>query len=604
MNEPNKNEKPRYSGINKLLKSQALQTLIEKWSDGSFEDFIEDWKWIFSYSKRYKKAIIFYTLLGIFSSTLSLGSSVVSKHMIDIIVGQQLDRLWILALIMISSTVFSLVFSSLVSRISTKISIQVNNDIQADIFSRIVSADWMALHRYPNGDLLNRFNSDVSTVAGNAIGWLPNVIIHSYTFISTFVVILYYDVTMAFIALLSAPFLLLASRWVLRKAREYRKRVMEMNSKLMTFEVDTFYNLDTIKSFGVTEKYGRELGAWQEKYKHHNLEYNLFSIKTNILTTMISTGVSFAAFGYCLFRLWTNAISYGTMTLFLQQRTALSSQFNSLVGIVPSMLNSSVSAHRIREIVDLPREELNPEAAAALRSQVENGLTVQMNGVYFAYEDRSKVITNSYFVARPGEIVALVGPSGEGKTTMIRLILGLVHPDGGQVTLSGADGQAMDVSADLRQFFSYVPQGNTMLAGTVAENMRMVKEDATDEEIINALKAACAWDFVKKLPDTIHSPVGERGRGFSEGQAQRIAIARALLRDAPVMLLDEATSALDVTTERQVLKNIIRQHPNKTCIVTTHRPSVLNLCQRVYRVMQTQVRELSEEESSRMAMDF
>ena len=604
MNEPNKNEKPRYSGINKLLKSQALQTLIEKWSDGSFEDFIEDWKWIFSYSKRYKKAIIFYTLLGIFSSTLSLGSSVVSKHMIDIIVGQQLDRLWILALIMISSTVFSLVFSSLVSRISTKISIQVNNDIQADIFSRIVSADWMALHRYPNGDLLNRFNSDVSTVAGNAIGWLPNVIIHSYTFISTFVVILYYDVTMAFIALLSAPFLLLASRWVLRKAREYRKRVMEMNSKLMTFEVDTFYNLDTIKSFGVTEKYGRELGAWQEKYKHHNLEYNLFSIKTNILTTMISTGVSFAAFGYCLFRLWTNAISYGTMTLFLQQRTALSSQFNSLVGIVPSMLNSSVSAHRIREIVDLPREELNPEAAAALRSQVENGLTVQMNGVYFAYEDRSKVITNSYFVARPGEIVALVGPSGEGKTTMIRLILGLVHPDGGQVTLSGADGQAMDVSADLRQFFSYVPQGNTMLAGTVAENMRMVKEDATDEEIIDALKAACAWDFVKKLPDTIHSPVGERGRGFSEGQAQRIAIARALLRDAPVMLLDEATSALDVTTERQVLKNIIRQHPNKTCIVTTHRPSVLNLCQRVYRVMQTQVRELSEEESSRMAMDF
>ena len=274
MNEPNKNENPRYSGINKLLKSQALQTLIEKWSDGSFEDFIEDWKWIFSYSKRYKKAIIFYTLLGIFSSTLSLGSSVVSKHMIDIIVGQQLDRLWILALIMISSTVFSLVFSSLVSRISTKISIQVNNDIQADIFSRIVSADWMALHRYPNGDLLNRFNSDVSTVAGNAIGWLPNVIIHSYTFISTFVVILYYDVTMAFIALLSAPFLLLASRWVLRKAREYRKRVMEMNSKLMTFEVDTFYNLDTIKSFGVTEKYGRELSGWQEKYKHHNLAYN------------------------------------------------------------------------------------------------------------------------------------------------------------------------------------------------------------------------------------------------------------------------------------------------------------------------------------------
>ena len=134
--------------------------------------------------------------------------------------------------------------------------------------------------------------------------------------------------------------------------------------------------------------------------------------------------------------------------------------------------------------------------------------------------------------------------------------------------------------------------------------MRTVKEDATDEEIIEALKIACAWDFVAKMPDTINAKVGERGRGFSEGQAQRIAIARAVLRDAPVLLLDEATSALDVTTERRVLRNIMQQKPNKTCIVTTHRPSVLNLCQRVYRVVDTRVTELSEEESARMAMDF
>ena len=132
----------------------------------------------------------------------------------------------------------------------------------------------------------------------------------------------------------------------------------------------------------------------------------------------------------------------------------------------------------------------------------------------------------------------------------------------------------------------------------------MVKEDATDEEIVEALKIACAWDFVSKMPATIHSKVGERGRGFSEGQAQRLAIARAVLRGAPILLLDEATSALDVTTERQVLRNLIQQHPNKTCIVTTHRPSVLNMCQRVYRVMDTRVTELSEAESSRMAMDF
>ena len=167
-----------------------------------------------------------------------------------------------------------------------------------------------------------------------------------------------------------------------------------------------------------------------------------------------------------------------------------------------------------------------------------------------------------------------------------------------------SDGTAIESNANTRPLFAYVPQGNTILSGTVAENMRMVKEDATDEEIIEALKMSCAWEFVEKLKDGINTAVREKGRGLSEGQAQRVAIARAILRDAPILLLDEATSALDVTTERQVLRNIVQQRPNKTCIVTTHRPSVLNLCQRVYRVMETQVRELDEQESARMAIDF
>ena len=160
------------------------------------------------------------------------------------------------------------------------------------------------------------------------------------------------------------------------------------------------------------------------------------------------------------------------------------------------------------------------------------------------------------------------------------------------------------MNADTRHLFAYVPQGNTILAGTIEENLRMAKEDASEAELIKALKLACAWEFVEKLPNGIRSNIGERGKGLSEGQAQRIAIARAILRDAPVLLLDEATSALDVATERRVLRNIITSKPNKTCIVTTHRPSVLNMCKRVYRVMDTRVTELTEEESAKMAMDF
>ena len=582
---------------------ESLDILIGKWKDGTFSEIIDDWKWIFSYSKRYKGAIAFYTVLGIFSTSLGLVSSVASKYLIDIITGYQMDKLGLLIVIMVGSTVFSLVFSSLINRISTKLSIDINNDIQADIFDKIVDADWLALNKYSNGDILNRFNGDIGTVSGNAISWLPTIVIAIYNFIATFFVIMHYDVMMAVIAFASAPFLFLSSRFIIKKQREYGKKVREMSSDLMTFEVETFYNFDTIKSFGVASHYSKKMRWWQKKFKDISLEYNLFTIKTNIWLSILGAMVQMVAFGYCLFRLWTRDITYGTMTLFLQQRSNLSGAFSNVISIIPSFLNSSISAHRIRELVEIPKEVHIPESSE-MDVFAEQGFEVRMKEVDFAYIEGKKVITDSDFMACPGEIVALVGPSGEGKTTMIRLILGLVHPEEGKTVLVASNGQEVRMNADTRHLFAYVPQGNTILSGTIAENMRMVKEEATEEEIVEALKIACAWDFVEKLPDTIHTNLGERGRGLSEGQAQRISIARAVLRDAPILLLDEATSALDVTTERQVLRNIIQQKPNKTCIVTTHRPSVLNMCQRVYRVMETRVTELSEEESSRMAIDF
>ena len=588
---------------NRNLSFESLDILISRWKNGTFSEIIDDWKWIFSYSARYKGAIAFYIFLGVFSTSLGLVSSVASKYLIDIITGYQTSKLMIMLVIMVGSSLFSLLFDSVIGRISTKLSIDINNDIQADIFDKIVDADWMAINGYSNGDILNRFNGDIGTVSGNAISWLPTIIIAIYKFIATFVVILHYDVVMAVISFLSAPFMLLISRFVIKKQREYSKKVREMSSQLMTFEVETFYNFDTIKSFGVAPYYSKKMRWWQQKYKDISLRYNMFSIKTNIFLSVLGMLVQFVAFGYCLFRLWTHDISYGTMTLFLQQRSNLSGAFNNVISIIPSFLNSSVSAHRIRELVELPKEVHIPESNE-LDRYADQGFTVQMEEVNFSYVEGKRVITDSSFQACPGEIIALVGPSGEGKTTMIRLILGLIRPEQGNVVIRTSGGMEIKMNAETRNLFAYVPQGNTILSGTIAENMRIVKEDASDEEIIEALKTACAWEFVEKMPDTINAKIGERGRGFSEGQAQRIAIARAILRDAPILLLDEATSALDVTTERKVLRNIIQQNPTKVCIVTTHRPSVLNMCQRVYRVMETQVKELNEEESSRMAMDF
>ena len=587
----------------KGISFESLDILIKRWNDGTFSEIIDDWKWIFSYSKRYKGAIIFYTLLGIFSTSMGLVSSVASKYMIDIITGYQTSKLWIMIAITLGSAVFSLVFSNVINRVSAKLSIYINNDIQADIFDKIIDADWLEINKYSNGDVLNRFNSDVSTISSNAISWLPTIVIAVYNFIATFVVIWHYDKIMSLLAFASAPVMLLMSKFLISKQREYARKVKEMNSDMMTFEVETFYNFDTIKSFGISSLYGKKMREWQRKYKDVSLEYNMFSIKTGIFMSIMGMIVQYAAFGYCLFRLWTHDITYGTMTLFLQQRGNLNSAFNNVISIIPNFLNSSISAHRIRELAQLPKE-VHIAESSKLDALAEHGFEVRMRDVDFSYVEGTRVITKSSFQACPGEIVALVGPSGEGKTTMIRLILGLIRPEAGQAVIRGLDGSEVEMNVETRHLFAYVPQGNTILSGTIAENMRMVKEDATDEEIIAALKVSCAWDFVGKMPETINSNIGERGRGFSEGQAQRIAIARAVLRDAPILLLDEATSALDVTTERQVLRNIISQRPNKTCIVTTHRPSVLNMCQRVYRVMETTVTELSEEEAGKMAMDF
>ena len=589
--------------VNTKVVFESLEILVKKWMDGSLTEIIDDWKWIFTYSKQHKWAIVFYTIMGLVSTTMGIVSSLMSKYMLDVITGYQTDKLWVLITISVTSTVISLTLGNWLGRFNLKLSQKISNSIQSDIFDRIIDADWYELSKYPNGDLLNRFRSDINTVSSNAISWIPSIVIIIYNFIATFFVILRYDWFMAVLAFVGAPFGFAMSAILMKKRRAYAKRAQEMGSEIMSFQVETFYNFDTIKSFGITQYYSDKLRWWQRKSNAFALEMNMFGIKTGIIGSIFGMITQGIVFGYCLWRLWTRDITYGTMTLFMQQRSKLAGAFSSLVGIIPGFLHSSISAHRIRELVDLPREKHVPQSGE-LDQYASDGFAIEMRDLSFGYVRGKRVIKRSGMIAKPGEIVALVGPSGEGKTTLIRLILGLVQPKGGDAVIRASNGMELPLNADTRHLFAYVPQGNTILSGSIAENMRMIKEDATDEEIIEALKIACAWDFVSKMPDTINHKLGERGRGLSEGQNQRVAIARAVLRDAPVLLLDEATSALDVKTEREVLRNIIRQRPNKTCIVTTHRPSVLNMCQRVYRVMDTTITELDEQQAAEMAIDF
>ena len=583
--------------------------LIQKYlKQGTLKKIWAQTLWIYQYGRRYWKAMILYTLLGLMGTGVSLISSLISKDLVDIITGHQTGQLLGTFAAMIGFSIANILVSQASGYASTFISLKVDTEIKNEIFAKMLVTDWESLTDYHTGDLVTRWSSDASNISSGILNWIPNLIIYSFRFISALAIVLYYDPTFALFALLGMPFSALLSRPLLRRMTKNNERSAAMNAKLYGFNQEAFSNIQTIKAFDLIHFYTSKLKSLQDDYIHMRLDFQKMSMLTSVLMSIISFIVSYSCYGWGIYRVWSNAISYGTMTMFLSLSGTLTGAVNSLVSLVPSAISLTISAGRLMDIVEMPQEDYSQDAAVCHfeKQYRSEGIGLNMQNLSYAYHNGTSVFADASMEAYPHEIVALVGPSGEGKTTMLRLILSLLTPESGSFYVcAGAQHEhLMEMSPSTRKLFSYVPQGNTMFSGTIADNMRNVKPDATDEEIIEAMKLACAWDFVEKLPDGIYSEIKERGGGFSEGQAQRLSIARALLRKSPILLLDEATSALDVATERKVLRNIMQDTYPRTCIVTTHRPTVLNICTRVYAIRNKKCDVLNEEEISEMIKNF
>ena len=565
-------------------------------------------KWILQYGRRYWKAMVLYTLLGIAGSGVSLISSLISKDLVDIITGHQTGKLLATFAAMIGFSLANILVSQASGYASTFINLKVDSKIKNDIFAKMLVTDWESLTAYHTGDLVTRWSSDASNISSGILNWIPNLIIYTFRFVSALAVVLYYDPTFALFALLGIPFSALLSRPLLRRMRNNNQKSAAMNAKMYGFNQEAFSNIQTIKAFDLIRFYTDRLKSLQTEYIRMRLDFQKMSILTSVLMSIIGFIVSYSCYGWGIYRVWSNAISYGTMTMFLSLSGTLTSSVNSLTSLIPTAISLTISAGRLMDIVEMPQEDYSQDSAVEKfgKQHRQEGIGLIMKDLDYTYRTGTNVFSGASMEAYPHEIVALVGPSGEGKTTMLRLILSLLPPQKGSFHICAGhnEKEQLAMSPSTRKLFSYVPQGNTMFSGTIAENLRNVKPDATDEEIIEALKLACAWEFVEKLPDRIESEVKERGGGFSEGQAQRLSIARALLRKSPILLLDEATSALDVATERKVLKNIMQDTYPRTCIVTTHRPTVLNICSRVYAIRDKQCEVLDEEAITRMMEDF
>lgn len=569
-----------------------IKHYYEQVKKGRLKEMMADVKWIYKYGKDHVFAIIIYTALGLSGVVIGLLSSLVSRDLVDIITGHQAGELLKTFVMMVTIQIVSFIIGSVTQYISTALSMKVDNAIKSDIYSKIVTTEWEELTSFHTGDLLTRYSSDASVVSSGILSMIPNAIMYLFRFASALWMVIRYDWSFAVFAVVSAPITLIASRRSIKRLQKSGMGSIQANANMSGFIQESFSNTQLVKAFDMIPIYMRKLKECQKDLMDATMRNQRFSIFNNMITTFVSMLVTYSTYGWGIYKVWSGSISYGTMTMFITLSTSLSGCIQNLIGLVPSTITLTNSAKRLRAIEDLPKEDYSQyDEVKAFRSENDaSGIGLCVRNASFTYRNGTEVFNNVSFEAHPHEIIALVGPSGEGKTTMLRLILAIVHAaEGtgyvchGESTPESSD-LCIPVTASTRQLFAYVPQGNTMFSGTIAENMRNVKEDATDEEIIEALKIACAWDFVNRLPDGINSMLQEHGGGLSEGQSQRLSIARAVLRRSPILLLDEATSALDIWTEKKVLSNIMADSYPRTTIVTTHRPSVLTVCNRVYAI--------------------
>ncbi len=537
-------------------------------------------RWIFSCFKRYLPGVAVVSLLGASLSLLTVGIIMVSREIINNaqsgITGDALRRnIILLSVIVFAEIVLNLINGYLRARVSAKMDMH----LKQRLFTKLVAKNYSEITRMHSGEIVNRLTSDVDVVVSGVSTIVPtSVSIITKLAAGIGAVILLDPVVAVVIVVIGFVFPMLG-RLMSKKYKYLHKEAQRTNGVIRSFLQESVQNIIVIKTFLADNPIKRKL-------THYLRENYLVKMKRSVLSIGTRTGL-FGTFslGYYGVLIWgalgiaAGTLQYGTLFAFMELVSLLRNPLQNVSGLMPQYYASIASAERLIEL-----ESIEDEAAPSQvdRDEIYNKmLAISAKDLTFGYDER-KVIKHSDFSISKGSICAVTGESGTGKSTLFRLLLGLYSPNDGSLNLECTDGN-ISIDSSVRGLFSYVPQGAMILSGTIRENITFLSGNVSDEQLIKAAKQAVIYDFITSLPDGFDTQIGERGLGLSEGQLQRIAIARALLTDAPILLLDECTSALDISTELKLLQNL-KEEKEKTVILITHRTAALDICDSVIHV--------------------
>ena len=530
----------------------------------------ETYKWLFRQTKpQLFKVITIIITNGIYAAS-SIVFALMCRGIVDGAVNHDKDQA-----IKYGLGLFVVIFTQLILRLYTNsvaevIKCRLSMNLRSKILHFITRKEYSATSTFHSGEILNRMFSDVDLIAGGLTAIVPNLVSMLTRLLCAVGVLIALDKSFTLVFIISGLCLFFVTRLFRKKMKMLHKDVQAKEGKVRSFLQETVENVLIVKVFGCENQMEKT------NDKNQNVHFKA-QMKRRTLSIFANAGFSFVfQMGYLFAMVWgarglyLGIMTYGTLTAILQLVNQIQQPFANLSGLLPQLYGVLASAERIMELESLPDEKLSVR-----KLDYKDFNEISIKDMSFSYGE-NHVLTDVNIEINKGDFVSLTGLSGGGKSTLFLLLLGAYHPSKGEISFN-TKADKYFCGQETRSLFAYVPQGNFLFSGTVEENIRMLNETATSEEVIHAAKVACAYDFIEDLPDKFDTKIGEKGFGISEGQAQRIAIARAILSNAPILLLDEATSALDEDTEAKLLENIANLK-NRTCLIVTHRPAALSIC--------------------------